>query len=73
MGAGIKTGCNLLMETTMQKLILQFNLDPTVATARKLVTYAAKHPMAQCLLDARELITLNKAADMLELLAKLKA
>ncbi len=38
----------------MNKLLVKFHNDPSLANALKVKAYAQKHPMAQCLLSIAE-------------------
>ena len=46
----------------MIKLLTRFSGNPSVANARKVIAYAVKHPMSDCLLDQSERALLRHAS-----------
>ena len=45
----------------MEKLIIKFELNPTLDNANRIYKYERKHPMSVCFLNSEQVKLLNKA------------
>jgi hypothetical protein len=48
----------------MEKLIVKFQLNPTVDNANRIYKHERKHPMSVCVLSVEQINILNKAMEM---------
>lgn len=50
----------------MQKLIIAYQIARNAQTARRMLSYLNKHPMAECMLSADEIATVALARNFLK-------
>jgi len=48
----------------MEKLIVKFELNPTLDNANRIYKHERKHPMSVCALSVEQINILNKAMEM---------
>tara|TARA_B110000046_G_scaffold165938_1_gene182547 strand:+ start:525 stop:677 length:153 start_codon:yes stop_codon:yes gene_type:complete len=48
----------------MEKLIVKFELNPTLDNANRIYRHEKKHPMSVCVLSIKQINILNKAMEM---------
>lgn len=48
----------------MEKLIVKFELNPTIDNANRIYKHERKHPMSVCALSVEQIDILNKAMEM---------